>query len=126
MSEMDEAPRRAEPTSTVLARIEGAVKIVDLKVDGIGSRMASAEARLDKHDTAFGSIRLAMQQLALEAKARADSEAAAVAAVKKSREDEAAADERRWTPKARMWTTLAGVAAVLSAAWAIYTTVNPH
>lgn len=115
----DNEPRRPEPTSTVLARIEGSLKLIDFKFDDLRTRMSTAEGRLDKHDEAFESVRLTMQQVAAEAKARAAADAAASAAVKEARSLEREIDERRWTPRARLWTTVATLASVILAVFTV-------
>lgn len=108
-------PRRPESTSTVLARLEGLIRLVDLKIDQGAKETSSNTKRLDAHDRDLESIRLAMQRLGDEAKAREAASAAALLAVKEARATERETDEKRWTPKARFWTTALSLASVVSA-----------
>lgn len=105
-------PRRAESVSTTLARMEGKFDLHALRLENVALQTASNTQRLDQHDRDFESVRLTMQQIAAEAKARADAQAAAALAVKETRQTDRDADERRWTPKARLWTAVSTTAAV--------------
>ncbi|HUX70399.1 MAG TPA: hypothetical protein VMV41_07815 [Cellulomonadaceae bacterium] len=119
-------PRRSEPQSTVLARIEGKVDLVSFKVDDLRTRVSTTEGRLDKHDDEFESVRLTMQRLGDEAKARAASDAAAAAAVAATRQSDREESDRRWTPAARFGTTLSTVAFLVTAVYAVIAHYTGH
>ena len=103
----DDSPRVAESVPVILARMEGKLDIVNLKVDNLSPRVSSLELRTDKLEN--DTLALSLNAGAEEAK-----KVALALALKEADENRRAQSEQTWTPAQRVMTVLGSIGGILT------------
>jgi hypothetical protein len=114
---MDDEPRAAESVPVMLARMEGKIDIVNVRLDDIIPRVGKIEDRLKVQE----DLTLTLSKDAQAEKAKAEALAFALKEQDEARRNQS---EQTWTPFQRLMTVLAGVVGVAGLIILFYSTVH--